>query len=184
LTGAAQRLQTLKNLEGESHEKYLSAPAKVRAAETDGVGSIPADVRKQWEEECYSAMNQEIMIKGLFKTRTRGFPWKSTAPLEEELRQQSQWVVDEMGQDRNFAAVNDKSWIWQMYCLLSGERRVQITYQEYETFMLGAVKRLEKGVREEAQAKRIARILGVSVEKRVTTSHGQENMWKQKIPLS
>jgi hypothetical protein len=121
-------------------------------------------------------MDQAILIKGLFKTRTRGFPWKSTAPTEEELRQQCQWAVDEMGLVRNFAAVNDKSWIWQMYCLLVEERRVQITYHEYETFMLGAVKRFEKSVQEEAQARRIARIVGISVEKRVATSHGSENI--------
>ncbi len=45
-------------------------------------------------------------------------------------------------------------------------------YQEYEAFMLGAVKRLEKGVHEEAQAVRIARIVDVSTAKRVAASHG------------
>jgi hypothetical protein len=51
-----------------------------------------------------------------------------------------------MGSDRNFQAVNDKSWIWKMYCLLSKERRVMTMYPEYEVFMLGSVKRLEKSV--------------------------------------
>ncbi len=81
-----------------------------------------------------------------------------------------------MGLVRNFAAVNYKSWIWQMYCLLAEERRMQTTYQEYETFMLEAVKRLEKCVHEEAQAGRIARIVEVNAEKRVVTSHGPENI--------
>ncbi len=97
-------------------------------------------------------MDQEILVKGLFRSRTRSFPKRDTRPTEEELYQQSKWVVEEMDPGRNFAAVNNKSWIWQMYCLLAEERRVQTTYQEHETFMLGAVKRLEKGVREEAQA--------------------------------
>ena len=43
-------------------------------------------------------------------------------------------------------------------------------YQEYEAFMLGAVKRLEKGVHEEAQAVRIARIVDVTTAKRVATN--------------
>jgi hypothetical protein len=42
--------------------------------------------------------------------------------------------------------------------------------------MLGAVKRLEKCVQEEAQAKRSARIMEANVEKRVATSHGPENI--------
>ncbi len=116
------------------------------------------------------------MVKGLFGARTRSFPKTDTRPTEEELHQQSKWVVEEMGPSRDFAAVNDKSWIWQMYCLLSEERRLRTTYQEYDIFMLGAVKRLEKGVHEEAQAKRIARIVEVNAEKRVATSHGPENI--------
>ncbi len=49
-------------------------------------------------------------------------------------------------------------------------------YPEYEAFMLGSVKRLERNVQEQVQAKRNARIVYVSIAKRVTTSHGQENI--------
>ncbi len=49
-------------------------------------------------------------------------------------------------------------------------------YPEYEAFMLGFVKRLEKSVLKQAQTGRIARIVDVSMAKRVTTSHGQENI--------
>ena len=41
--------------------------------------------------------------------------------------------------------------------------------------MLGSVKRLEKSVLEQAQTKRMSKIVDVSVAKKVTTSHGQEN---------
>ena len=49
-------------------------------------------------------------------------------------------------------------------------------YPEYETFVLGSVKRLEKMVQEQAQAERIARIVEVSVAKQVATSPGQKNI--------
>ena len=49
-------------------------------------------------------------------------------------------------------------------------------YPEYETFVLGSVKRLEKMVQEQAQAERIARIVEVSVAKHVATSPGQKNI--------
>ena len=108
----------------------------------------------------------------MFKAKFRGVPRRDTRPTKEELLQQSKWVVEEMGPDRDFKAVSDKSWIWQMYCLLSKERRLLTMYQEYEAFMLGAVKRFEKCVHEQAQAERIARIVDVSTAKRVATSHG------------
>ncbi len=97
-----------------------------------------------------------------------------TKPSKEELQEQSKWVVDEMGVARSFAAVKDKSWVWQMYCLLSDERRRLTTYKQYETFMLGAVKRLEKGVLEGEQAERVARIVDVYTERRAVTSHGSD----------
>ncbi len=49
-------------------------------------------------------------------------------------------------------------------------------YPEYEAFILGSVKRLEKSVLEQARAGRIVRIVDVSVAKAVTTSHGQGNI--------
>ncbi len=48
-------------------------------------------------------------------------------------------------------------------------------YSEYEAFMLGSVKRLEKSVLDHERAERMSRIVDVSVAKKVTTSHGQEN---------
>ncbi len=68
-----------------------------------------------------------------------------------------------------------------MYCLLSKERRVMTMYPEYEAFMLGSVKRLEKNVLEQVQAERLARIVDVSTAKRVTTSHGQENILIEEV---
>jgi hypothetical protein len=99
-------------------------------------------------------MNEEIDVKSLFSSRTRGVFKQNRKPMKEELLQKSKWVVEEMGSDRNFQAVNDMSWIWQMYCLLSKERRVMTMYPEYEAFMLGSVKRLEKSVLEQAQTGR------------------------------
>ncbi len=46
-------------------------------------------------------MEREIEIKGLFKPKFRGVPTKVTRPAEEELLQQSKWVVEEMGPDRD-----------------------------------------------------------------------------------
>ena len=47
------------------------------------------------------------------------------------------------------------------------------TYKEYEFFLLGAVKRMEKHAHEQAQAQKIARIVDISNAERETTSHGQ-----------
>jgi hypothetical protein len=141
--------------------------------ELAGKGSaIHEDVWKQWQEECYEAMEQEIEVKNLFKAKFRAAPHAHTRPTKEELQQQSKWVVEEMGPDRDFKAVSDKSWIWQMYCLLSKERRLLTMYKEYEAFMLGAVKRFEKRAHEQAQALMIARIVDISTANRVATSHG------------
>ena len=49
-------------------------------------------------------------------------------------------------------------------------------YPEYEAFLLGSVQRLEKNVLKQARSGRFARIVDVSTAKRVTTSHGQENI--------
>ncbi len=91
------------------------------------------------EEECYSAMDEEILRERLFISSSRGTPLKDTKPSKEELCLQSKWVVDEMGVGQNFAAVKDRSWVWQMYCLLSEERRRLTTYKQYEIFMLGVL---------------------------------------------
>lgn len=95
-------------------------------------------------------------------------------------------MVDEMGLSRNIAAVLDKSWIWQMYCRLSEERRRKTTYSQYEVFILGAVGRLEvrllgvasktgAGAGEKASQKvgQVRTIVDVSSAKCETTSHGQ-----------
>jgi hypothetical protein len=97
-------------------------------------------------------MEEEILKERLFVSRARGASHLHTKPSKEELQEQCKWVVEEMGVARSFAAVKDKSWVWQMYCLLSDERRKLTTYQQYEIFMLGAVKRLEKCVLEEERA--------------------------------
>jgi hypothetical protein len=57
-------------------------------------------------------------------------------------------MAEEMGSKRDVAAVKDKSWIWQMYCLLSEDRRIQTVYPQYETLMLGAAERLEGRLRD------------------------------------
>ena len=107
LTGAAQRLQEMKSLD----KKAVSTSLAEMAVEMGGKSAIHEDVWRQWENECYDAMNQEIEVKSLFSTRTRGAFKRDTRPTEEELLQQSKWVVEEMGPDRNFQAVNDRSWI-------------------------------------------------------------------------
>ena len=142
LTGAAQRLQEKKNLDKRADSTSLAE----KVVEKESKSAIQEDVRRQSEKECYDAMNQEIEVKSLFSSRTRGAFKRDTKPTKEELLQQSKWVVEEMGPDRSFQAVTDKSWIWQMYCLLSKERRLMTMYPEYEAFMLGSVKRLEKSV--------------------------------------
>jgi hypothetical protein len=148
LTGAAQRLQEMKNLERKTGSTSLAEKA-------EGKSLVHEDVWRLWEKDCLDAMNEEIEVKSLFSSRTRGVFKKDRKPTKEELLQQSKWVVEEMGSDRNFQAVNDKSWIWQMYCLLSKERRVMTMYPEYEAFMLGSVKRLEKSVHEQCLEKKI-----------------------------
>ena len=172
LTGAAQRLQEKKNLD----KRVESTSLAEKVVENERKGAIQEEVRRQSEKECYDAMNQEIEVKSLFSSKTRGVFKRDTRPTKEELLLQSKWVVEEMGPDRSFQAVTDRSWIWQMYCLLSKERRLMTMYPEYETFMLGSVKRLEKMVQEQAQAERIARIVEVSVAKQVATSPGQKNI--------
>jgi hypothetical protein len=172
LTGAAQRLQEAKNLKGRTGSTSLAE----KAEGIEGQSLIHEDVWRQWEKECLDAMNKEIEVKSLLISRSRGIFQKDRKPTKEELHQQSKWVVEEMGSNRKFQAVNDKSWIWQMHCLLSKERRVMTMYPEYEAFMLGSVKRLEKSVQEQAQMGRMARIVDVSIAKRVTTSHGQGNI--------
>ncbi len=149
---------------------------KEKAVETANIGLINDVDRGQWEEKCFNAMEEEILREKLFVSRGRGSSRVDTKPSKEELQEQSQWVVDEMGVARSFAAVKDKSWLWQMYCLLSGERRRITTYKQYETFMLGAVKRLEKGVLEEEQAARVARIVDVYTQMRGATSHGSDSV--------
>ena len=78
----------------------------------DGQSLIHEDVWRQWEKDCLDAMNEEIEVKSLFISRSRGTVKMDRKPTKEELLQQSKWVVEEMGSDRNFQAVNDKSWIW------------------------------------------------------------------------
>ncbi len=91
-----------------------------------------------------------------------------------------------MGTNRDVAAVKDKSWIWQMYCLLSEDRRIQTLYPQYEALMLGAAERLEDKLRDLAsqagagveentshKEKRKKNVVDVGSGKRETTSHGQ-----------
>jgi hypothetical protein len=140
ITGAAQRLQEGKNLEGMAGS--ISRAEKAEGRERQ---SLHPEVKwRQWDKECLDAMNEEIDVKSLFTSRSNGILKKNRKPTNEELLQQSKRVVEEMGSNRDFRAVNDKSWIWQMYCLLSKERRMMTMYPEYEAFMLGSVKRLEK----------------------------------------
>ena len=108
LTGAAQRLQEAKNLEGRSGSTSLAE----KAEGIEGQSLIHEDVWRQWEKECLDAMNEEIEVKSLFTSRSSGIFKKDRKPTKEELLQQSKWVVEEMGSNRNFQAVNDKSWIW------------------------------------------------------------------------
>jgi hypothetical protein len=91
LTGAAQRLQEMKNLEIKTGSTSLA-----------GKDAIHEDVRRQWEKECHDAMNQEIEVKCLFSSRTKGVLKWDRRPTKEKLLQQSEWVVAEMGPDRNF----------------------------------------------------------------------------------
>ena len=93
LTGAAQRLQEMKNLD----KKVDSTSLAEKAVEEEKKSAIQEDVRRQSEKECYDAMNQEIEVKSLFSSRTRGAVKRDTRPTKEELLQQSKWVVEEMG---------------------------------------------------------------------------------------
>ncbi len=58
---------------------------------------IPEVDRRQWEKECLDAMNEEIEVKSLFTSRSRGTVKKDRKPTNEELLQQSKWVEEEMG---------------------------------------------------------------------------------------
>ena len=141
------------------------ALSKEKAVDPASTGLINDVDRRQWEEECFNEMEEEILRESLFVSRGRGSSRVDTKPSKEELQEQSKWVVDEMGVARSFAAVKDRSWVWQMYCLLSDERRRLTTYKQYETFMLGAVKRLEKRVLKGEQAERVARIVDVYTQR-------------------
>jgi hypothetical protein len=79
LTGAAQRLQEQKNLEVKEQGKSVSANLIEKAVEIGGKSAIHADVWKRWEEEYYSAMDQEIEVKSLFRSRTRGSSKRDTS---------------------------------------------------------------------------------------------------------
>jgi hypothetical protein len=113
LTGAAQRLQEMKNLERKTGSTSLAE----KAEGIEGQSWVHEDVWRQWEKECLDAMSEDIEVKSLFSSRSRGVLKLDRKSTTEELLQQSKWVVEEMGSDRKLQAVKDKSWIWQMYCL-------------------------------------------------------------------
>ena len=62
LTGAAQRLQEMKNLERKTGSTSLAE----KAEGIEGKSLIHDDVWRQWEKECLDAMNEEIDVKSLF----------------------------------------------------------------------------------------------------------------------
>ena len=130
IVGAARRLQATKNLKGVKPGEASSPLSKEKAVDTVSTGVINAGDRQQWEEECYNAMEEEILKEKIFVSRARGASHLDAKPSKEELLEQSKWVVDEMGVARSFTAVKDKSWVWQMYCLLSDERRRITTYKQ------------------------------------------------------
>jgi hypothetical protein len=139
LTGAAQKLQVSKNREGTMSGEATSEDSRKKLREAVSIGL---------EKECYAALEGEVEIKGAFLTRSRGGITRDTRPSKEELLQQSKWMSEKMGPKREVAAVQDKSWIWQMYCLLSEDRRMQTLYPQYETLMLGAAERLKVRLRD------------------------------------
>ncbi len=119
LTGAAQRLQVSKNREGTVSGESTSEDSLKRSREAVSIGL---------EKECYAALEGEVEIKGDILKRSRGGITRDTRPSKEELQQLSKWMAEEMGSKRDVVAVKDKSWIWQMYCLLSEDRRIQTLY--------------------------------------------------------
>jgi hypothetical protein len=178
LTGAVQRLQVSKNREGTVSGESTSEDTLKRSREAVSIGL---------EKECYdAALEGEVEIKGDFFKRSRGGITRDTRPSKEELQQLNKWMAEEMGSKRDVAAVKDTSWIWQMYCLLSEDRRIQTLYSQYETLMLGAAERLEgrlrdlasqagAGAKEKASHKEKEKkiIVNVGLGKRAATSHGQ-----------
>jgi hypothetical protein len=177
LIGTAQTLQTMKNQEAVKSAETAPVLSKEEAAHSDNTDSANDANREQGEKECQEAMEEEIVVEQLFTSKARGSPQRDSKPSKAELEMLSRWVVEEMGRTRSFIAVNDKSWMWQMSCLLPAERRAVTTYKQCEVFMLGAVKkRLEKGVREREQEERVAKIVDVFSQRRAATSHGQENI--------
>ncbi len=62
ITGAAQRLQEGKNLEGMTGSISLAEKAEGRERQ-----SLHPEVKwRQWDKECLDAMNEEIEVKSLF----------------------------------------------------------------------------------------------------------------------
>ncbi len=134
LTGAAQGLQVSKNREGTVSRESTSEDSLQRSREAASIGL---------EKECYAALEGEVEIKGDFFKRSGGGITRDTRPSKEELQQLSKWMVEEIGSKKDVAAVKDKSWIWQMYCLLSEDRRMQTLYPQCKALMLEAAERLE-----------------------------------------
>jgi hypothetical protein len=139
LIGAAQRLQTSKNLESAKPGGSASARLEKLPLKQSGTVLVNDAKRERLEKESYDALEEEVVIKRAFLKKQRSFPTQDTRPTKEGLLQQSKWMVDEMGLNRDTAAVRDKSWIWQMYCLLSKERRRLTTPTQYDAFMQGTV---------------------------------------------
>jgi hypothetical protein len=111
IVGAAQKLQATKNWKHVKSGETSPVLLKEKTVDAASTGLINDVDRRQWEEECYNAMEEEILRERLFVSRGRGSSRVDTKPSKEELQEQSKWVVDEMGVARSFAAVKDKSWM-------------------------------------------------------------------------
>jgi hypothetical protein len=89
IVGAARRLQATKNLKSVKLGEASSPLSKEKAVDTVSTGFINAGNRQQWEEECYNAMEEEILKERLFVSRARGASHLDAKPSKEELLEQS-----------------------------------------------------------------------------------------------
>ena len=96
IVGAAQKQATMNQNSAKSGE---TSPvlSKEKAVDTASTGLINDLDRRQWKEECYIAMEEEILRERLFVSRGRSSSRVDTKPSKEEIQEQSKWVVDEMG---------------------------------------------------------------------------------------